>query len=425
MQANLQKLSPVLVELDVQIGAERVKTEIDKAFAAVAKTARVRGFRPGKAPRKVLAHMFGARIAQDVAQRLVDETYPQAVTQHKVQPVGNPAIEPQKVVESQPFTYKARVEVVPEIEAVKYDGLEAKRPKLEVTTDQIKEQLEVLRREHATLEPPKEERAAASGDVVTIDFHVEVEGEAIEDAGATDFQVELGGGTLIEQIDTALVGQKVGAHAHADVPMPEAHPHPLLKGRTARFHLTLKDLKVRVLPELDDEFAKDLGEHDSLADLEQEIKNDLEKQQKEKLENAVAEQLVIELVKANPIPLPPSLVERQMRMTEQEVVAQARRQGQNVSAVGQELRDKIRVDSEVKVRAGLLMAEIAKKEGIKIGDAEIEQGLTELAEQTGKNVAKLRAEYRDAKKREMLIGMILEDKVLDIIESKAKIEDES
>jgi trigger factor len=235
MQANLQKLSPVLVELDVRIGADRVKDEIDKAFAAVARTARVRGFRPGKAPRKVLAHMFGARIAQDVAQRLVDETYPKAVSQHNVQPVGNPAIEPQKIVESQPFSYKARVEVVPEIESVKYDGLTATRPKLEVSAEQIKEQLEALRREHATLEPPKEPRPAEAGDVVTIDFHVEVEGEGIEDAGATDFQVELGAGSLIQQIDEALVGQNVGGHLQSDVPMPAAHPHPKLRARPPVF----------------------------------------------------------------------------------------------------------------------------------------------------------------------------------------------
>jgi trigger factor len=136
----------------------------------------------------------------------------------------------------------------------------------------------------------------------------------------------------------------------------------------------------------------------------------LEKHHKESAGNAVAEQLVVALTQANPIPLPPSLVERQPR-----------RQGQQVSGVGDELRAKILADSEMKVRAGLLMAEIAKKESIKIGDAEIEAGLNELAEQSGKNVAKLRAEYRDPQKREMLIGMILENKVLDIIESKANI----
>ena len=360
MQVTVQKLSPVLVEFDVQVAADRVKKELDKAYTSVSKSARVRGFRPGKAPRRVLAHMFGARIAADVAQRLVDETFPQAVSKENLQPVNSPAIEPQEVLDNQPFSYKARFEVVPEIESVSYEGLTAKRPPVKVEDKQIDEALEALRHEHSTLEEPKEARPAKSGDVVIIDFQVLVGDKAVEDAGASDFQVELGGGTLLGPIEEALVGKKAGETAEANVEMPATHPHPKLKGKTATFALTLKALKERVLPAVDDELAKDLGEFDSLEELKKDIRERLEKQAKEASENAVAEQLVVELVKANPIPIPPSLVERQMRLTEQEVLSQARRQGQTGN-LGDELRTKIREDSEVKVRAGLLMAEIEER----------------------------------------------------------------
>jgi trigger factor len=243
----------------------------------------------------------------------------------------------------------------------------------------------------------------------------------IDDAGATDFQAELGTGTLIPEIESALLGKGIGEQAEATVELPAGHPHPKLAGKSALFTLTLKDLKERVLPEADDEFAKDVGDFETLDALKQDITASLEKQSKEESDNKLAEQLVIELVKANPVPLPPSLVERQKRVTEQEILERARSQGQQATGLAQELRAQIQQDSEVKVRAGLLMAEIAKTEGIQIGNDEIEEGLKELAEQTGKNVAKLRVEYRDQKKREMLIGMILENKVLDIIEAKAKI----
>jgi trigger factor len=206
--------------------------------------------------------------------------------------------------------------------------------------------------------------------------------------------------------------------------MPAQHQHPKLRGKTAAFAVTVKEIKERVLPNLDDEFAKDLGEFESLEALKADIRSRLEKKSKEASDNALAERLVVELVKKNPVPVPPSLVEQQMRITEQEILARARSSGQQATGVGDELRAQIQGDSEVKVRAGLLMAEIAKKEAIQIGNDEIEEGLKELAEQTGKNVAKLRVEYRDQKKREMLIGMLLENKVLDIIEAKAKIEDE-
>ena len=193
---------------------------------------------------------------------------------------------------------------------------------------------------------------------------------------------------------------------------------------TRRRSVRLLAVMNRLLPELDDEIAKDAGDYGTLDELKAALKEQIEKQLKEAAENTVAEQLVVELVKKNPIPIPGSLVEQQMKLTEQEILTQARARGQaTAQGIGEELRARIRADSEVKVRAGLLMAAIAKAEGIQIGEEQIEEGLKELAEQTGKNVAKLRAEYRGKQKREMLVGMILENKVLDIIEAKAKIED--
>ncbi len=423
MQVNVSRLSPVLVEFDVEVGVARVTTELEKAYSQVVRTAKVSGFRPGKAPRKVLSHLYGARIAADVAQKLVDETFPQAVTDQKMQPVTSPAVETQGVEENKPFSYKARVEVLPEIASVTYEGLVAKRPKVEVTDEAIEKELDGVRRAHSTLEPPKTARPSANGDTVTMDFTVSVDGEVIEDAGATDLPMELGGGTLLPQIEEAVLGKSVGESGTAEVPMPAQHPHPKLRGKTAKFAITLKDLKERVLPAADDEFAKDVGDFETLAALKEDIKKKLEAQAKEASDNQLAEQLVLELVKANPVPVPPSLVERQMRLTEQEILNRARSQGQRVTGLGEELRGKLVEDSEIKVRAGLLMAEIAKKEGIQIGNEELENGMKELAEQTGQPLAKVKAQYKDQKKREMLIGMILENKVLDIIEAKAKIED--
>ncbi len=424
MQINVEKISPVLVELSVEVGADRVSSEVEKAFRSVAKTAKIKGFRPGKAPRTVLNHVFGARVAADVAQRLVDETYQQAVAQQNVQPVSQPAVEQQKLESGKPFNYKARVEVLPTIESVSYEGLEAKRPSLNVSEEEVGKEVEALRRANSTLELPKSARAAQKGDVVTIDFEVVVDGSVVEGAGAKDFQVELGSGQLIESIDEALVGKKVGDKADAQVDMPAGHPHPGLRGKASTFKIDLKDLKERILPEADDEFAKDLGEFQTLAELKSDIEKQLGAKKKDEADNVLAERLVAELVKSNPIPVPPSLVQQQMRMTEQEILFRARQQGGQVGGLGAELRQRVQEDSEVKVRAGLLMAEIAKKENIQIGNEQIEEGLKELAEQTGKNVAKLRAEYAEPRRREMLIGMILENKVLDIIESKAKISDE-
>ncbi len=424
MQVNVEKISPVLVELSVEIGADRVKTEVEKAFRAVAKTARVKGFRPGKAPRQVLDHVYGARVAADVAQRLIDETYQQAVQEHKVQPVADPALETPRLERGKAYNYKARVEVLPEIEDVNYEGLEAKRAAVQVTDEEVEKELEELRRANSTLETPTEPRPAQASDVVTIDFEVAVEGEVVPGAGAKDFQVELGSGQLIEAIDQALIGKNVGDKAEASVDMPAGAPHPALQGKTCVFQIELKGLKERVLPAADDEFAKDLGDFETLEALKADLKSQIEARKKEESDNALAELLVAELVKANAIEVPPTLVQRQMRITEQEIIQRARSQGGQVGGLGDELRQRVLDDSEMKVRAGLLMAAIAKKENIQIGNEQIEEGLTELSKQTGKNVAKLRAEYAEPRRREMLVGMILENKVLDIIEAKANITEE-
>ena len=423
MQISANQLSPVLLELNVEVDAERVRVELDKAYQQLARGAKVRGFRPGKAPRKVLRHMFGDRVAADVAQRLVDETYAKAVDEQKVQTVSRPAIESQAVNENEPFTYKARVEILPKIESVNYQGFKVKRPSVVVSDDKLEEQLKLVQRANSTLEPAGESHVAVAGDVATVDFTVSVDGRPIKDASAENLDLELGQSAVLPEIEAALLGQRPPFQADVEVAVPAGSTHPELRGKKAVFSLVLRDLKTRVLPEIDDEFAKDLGEFDDLAALKKSISEDLAKRLEEAADNVVAQVLVAELVKANPIEVPPTLVQQQIQVTEQEVIRQSRAQGrgQQLSA---EMRRSIAEDSAIKVRAGLLMAEIAKSKGIQVGAPDLEEGLKGLAEQTGKNLAKLRAEYSSQQKREMLVGMILENKVLDIIEEASQIEQE-
>lgn len=424
MQVSVEKISPVLVQLNIQIDAERVTSEYEKAFQKVAKSARIKGFRPGKAPKDIVRRVFGSRVEADVVQTLVDDTFPRAVAEQNVQPVTQPSVEPERLTSGKSFAYSAKVEVLPAIESVVYEGLEAKRPQAAVGEEEIEEELTAIRRANSTLEAVSPERPVQKKDVVTCDLQVSVDGELIEEAGTTGFVIEVGEGQVFSAIEEALEGAALSQTVQAEVEMPEAHPHPRLAGKKAIFSITVKELKERILPALDDEFAKDLGEFDTLDALKEDIRKQLEAKKKEQSDNILAERLVQALVEANPIPLPPSLVAQQMQLSEREILYRAAMQGSRVTGLGDELKQQIKEDSETKVRAGLVMAEIAKKEGIQIGNEQIEEGLKELAEQSGKNVARLRAEYAEPRKREMLVGMILENKVLDIIESKAKITDE-
>jgi trigger factor len=424
MQTTVEQLSPVLVQFNVQIDAERVTSEYEKAFRNVAKAARIKGFRPGKAPREIVQRVYGSRVEADVMQRLVEETFPKATEAQQVQTVNQPTVEPDRLRSGQPFSYKARVEVLPKIESVVYEGLVAKRPKAEPSEEQIEKELGNLQRANSTLQVPPQPRPAAEKDVLTCDIEVSADGAVVPGAGTMGLAIEIGAGQVFPEIERAVTGASLGAKVSAEVDMPASHPNQALAGKKATFTIEVKEIKERILPVLDDEFAKDLGDFSTLADLREDVKKQLTAQLKDQSDNVLAERLVQALVEANPVPVPPSLVEQQARLSEREILYRAMMQGTQARGLGEELRRKVMEESETKVRAGLVMAEIAKKEEIKIGNEQIEEGLKELAAQTGKNVAKVRAEYSEPRKREMLVGMILENKVLDLIESKANISDE-
>ncbi len=416
MQVNVEKLSPVLMELQIEVPAEKVSHEVNAAYEQLKKTARVKGFRRGKAPRKILAQLYGPAIRADVAERLMNSSLQEALDDKDVQPLTQPSVEPAELKTKQSFSFKARFEVRPEIEKVEWEGLEAKRPKTEVTDEELEAEIEKLREQHSTLEPV-EGRASEKGDTATLGLKFEVLGEEQSE----ELDTELGAGQLLTFLEEGALGMKVGEEKEVKGPFPDNHPNEQLRGVETSFHITLKELKKRVLPEVDDEFAKDL-EHDDLAAMKTALTEQIAERHKQKAEEDVARALVAQLCEKNPIPVPPSLVQQQQQMAQRELMMLAQMTGQNPNDPA--LIERMKTDAETKVRAGLLMAEIAKAKDVQVTDEDLEKGYEELATQTGKNVARLKVEYRDKQKRDMLIGMILEDKVLDLMEGAAKIAEE-
>lgn len=424
MQVQTARISPVMMEMSIEVPSATVKAELDKAFNTLSKKAFVKGFRPGKTPRDVLKRLFGAQVANDVANTIVNDTLGKALTEQNVIAVSQPVVEPGTLDAAQAFTYKARFEVQPEIAEVKFEGFELFRPKVAVDEKNVDEELEKLRTMHSALKAPEPARPSKAGDVVTIDFVLRIDGKEVKDGGGQGVPLELGGGQALPELDAALTGKNVGDKTTADSKFGDTHPRTEFRGKVGTFDVTITDLKEKVPPALDDEFAKDVGNFQTLVELRADIHSKLEKMAKDKSETSVAEQIIQKLNEGNSCDVPPSLVEQQARIMEQELVMQARRMGQRFTQEQAEtLQASVRADAERKVRAGLLMAAIAKKHEFKVNDEDMEKGLAELAEETGKNIAKLRVEYREKSKRDILIGMILEDKILDFIESKSKITD--
>jgi trigger factor len=422
MQVQVARISPVVLEVAVEVPADTVRVEVEKAYSTLQRKARVRGFRPGKAPRQVLAHLYGPQVASDVVNAIVNDTLPKALSEQNVQPINQPQVEPGKFEQGATFSYKARFEVQPEIGEVAYEGLELVRPPEVATEAAVEEQLELLRRQHARLQPPEAARPAQKGDVVTIDFTLAVEGKELKDGGGEGLPLELGSGQVLPELDTALMGKTIDDKFEVDAKFPGTHASKDLAGKAGTLRVHLKEVKERILPTLDDEFAKDVGNFQTLVELRADIHTRLEKMLKDRAESALAEQIVEKLNEKNPLDVPPSLVEQQCRMMEMDLLQNARRAGQRVSPDDfAKVHGQVHADAEKKVRAGLLMGAIAKKLDVKVTDQDIQKGLEELAAESGKNVAKVRAEYNEPQRRQILVGMILEDKVLDVIEGKANI----
>ncbi len=422
MQVQVARISPVVMELAVEVAAPEVQAEVEKAYSTLQRKAHVKGFRPGKAPRQVLARLYWPQVASDVMNALVQVTLPKALTDEKVTPINQPQVEPGKLEPGAAFSYKARFEVQPEIESVDYEGLELARPPTVADEKMVEEQLGLLQKQHARLEAIDPARPAQKGDVVTIDFTLDVSGAPLKEAGSEAVQLELGSGQVLPELDAALMGKSIDDAFDVDAKLPDTNPREELRGKTSTFHVKIKDVKQRVLPTLDDELAKDIGNFQTLVELRADVHTRLQKMMKDKSDTTVAEQIVEKLSEKNPIDVPPSLVEQQCKMMEMELLQNARRMGQRPSQEDfHKIHGQVHADAEKKVRAGLLMAAIARKLGIQVDDKDIQKGLEELAVETGKNVAKVRAEYNDPQRRQILIGMILEDKVLDVIEAKATI----
>lgn len=415
MQVTVSRVSPVEVSLLVSLPRDKVSSALDKAYGELGRTARIKGFRPGKVPRGVLKQYFGVRVVSDVLQKLVDETLPTAMQDNRLEPVALPKVEPSAdLFKSDDWSYTAKVEVRPEIAAIDCGSLSLSRKSYSVSDDEVAAVIERRRDAHATLRTPEPARASKATDTITFDLDVVVDGEIKPEFAARGRTAEVGRGTLLSELDAALTGVNVADAVDVSVSFPETHRQADLAGKTATLKVKVSALQEKVLPELDDEFAKDLG-HDDFAAFRSSVRAELEKAARERAEDELKNDAIEALVKANPVPAPPSLTTQ--------VADQVRRE-LRVAAGGAPVEDeKVHVEAEDRVRAGLLLTELARTNNLLVTDADIEARYAALSKETGRSVPRLKAEYSKGGRQEMLVSGILEDKVLAFILSKASITD--
>ncbi len=421
MQVSIQKLSDILLELAIEIPADQVRGELESATQRLTKSAAVPGFRRGKIPSDVISRMFGAQLANDVAQKLINDSFQNALTQNNIVALQY-ELQQGKVHPEQPFVYRARVEVPPQIDSVKYDGFKARRVRKQITDTMLEQLLESFRQQHSTLKAPEPPRPAKEGDTVTFDFVLTIQGKPVRDGRAEGHEVVLGSPSLLKELNSALIGMSVGETASVEAHFGPGHKREDFRNKTGLFQVKLSSLKERVLPELTDELAKQAPGVSTVAELREYLKGQGEKMLQQEMEEDLARQLITELVNANPVTAPPSLVQRQFDASIDELKKVAQQQQIPFQLSEQEQRA-LSLEAVTKVRAGLLVAGISRLNGMVVTNEDFENAYKELAEESGKNIARIRADYREPEQRNVLTAMILEDKVLKLIEEKSEITD--
>ena len=420
MESEIREISPVLVEVTVEVPWDRIHKDLNDTYKELGKTARVRGFRPGKVPRDVVKQMYGQQVAAQVTGTLVEQGLMEAVQKHELHIVAQPEMEePPALEKGKPLTFKAKVEVRPKVESVDLEGLEAWQKPVEIPDEDVDAEVERLQQQHAEIQVPDPMRAAQEGDLITIDYTVTVDGEAKEDLGAEGRQVEIVDEHLLPELKEGLLGMQPGEDKIVEIGFEDDHPNEDLQGKTASFAIVAKELHEKLLPELDDEFAKDCGDYETLLELRLKIREGLEASAKQQGEAVFKDQLIDSLIEHNDIPVPPSMVQQQQQMMMYEMAQFMQMAGQQVPP-GADFFSGIEDRAKRRVQAGILLGSLARQEDIEVTDDDLEAKFQEMADQTGKHVAKVRADHQEAQ-RDSLKSQLLEEKVMALLSERAKI----
>ncbi|HUJ18156.1 MAG TPA: trigger factor [Nitrospirota bacterium] len=423
MKAVLEDVSPVKKKLHIQVAVDVIAHEMGKAVADVARKAKIPGFRPGKAPKSVVERHYAMEIESEVMNKLITASYLQALEEHKLSPVDVPSISNISPFDrNAPLNFTAVVEVRPKIELGAYEGLEVKDHSVAVSDDELNQTIDHLREMYAELQPV-EGRALEKTDTAIIDFEGFREGKPIEGAKASGHMLALGTNSLIPGFEEQIVGMNQGESREIAVTFPGDYSNKELAGTAANFTVALKEIKKKVLPELNDEFAKDIGGNKSVAELTEGIKKDLEARKRDELAAAQREEIMAKLIEAHSFEVPQGMVERELQSMARQHVTRMARRGVDVTKTfdAGKFREENRAIAEKRVRGILLLDVIGEKEGVQVSEQEVNSALAAMAKSTGQTLDAVR-KYYDSMDGGLdnLRSSITQEKTLALLLSKAK-----
>jgi trigger factor len=421
-EVKIEEINSVKKKLSFEIPWSDVKNELDSAYVVVGKKARIKGFRPGKVPRKVLELHYRDEAEGEAISSIVSKSYLEALEKNDIMPIDQPVIDQKGIDKDQNFSYTATVEIHPVVEPKDYTGLEVEKTELKVTKKDVDGRLDQLKEMYATLEDVEEDRGLEEGDFAVIDFEVTVDGKERKELASKNYMLQLGAGMFIPGFEDKVKGLKKGEEKEVSLTFPDNFDPKDIAGKEGLYSVTVKDIREKKVPELDAEFIKNFEKYETLNDLKKDIKKSIEEEKKAALESDVTKKLIDALLEKNIFEVPSLWIERQIYIMTLDTQQRMIRNGMppdKVMEISANLHDRFQEQATTMVKSTLLLNKIAEKESITVEENEIEERLKEIATQSARDLETVKETYEKNNLFEGLKNEILEKKTLEFIKDKA------
>jgi trigger factor len=416
MQVSLTATGGLERRLEVAVPAQQVTSEVEQRLKRLSRTARLKGFRPGKAPIAIVRQQFGEQVHAEVVSDLLRSSFAEAVTQEHLKPAAGPRIEPIALQPGADLKYAAVFEILPEVTVKPFGTIAVERPSASVTDADLEAMIESMRRQHPKFAPVQ--RPAQTTDRVTIDYDGRVDGAAFEGSEGRDVNFIVGAGRVLSQLETAVVGASSGETRTANVAYPAGHASTALAGRTAEFTLTVKQIEEQTLPEVDEEFCRAFAvEEGGVEALRAEVRKSMERELEGVIRNRVRAQILDGLYRDNPLDVPRAMVEESIQRLQADM---AQRIGAR-DAAQLPARESFEEPARRRVALGMVMAEIARAEDLKPDRARVLSRVDELAAQYPNSEEVRRAYLQNSEAMRQIESAVLEDEVVERVLAQAQV----
>ncbi len=397
MKVSVEDVNTVKKILHVEVPRETVGQELNEAYGTLKKTAKIKGFRPGKAPRSVLERLFKKDVHSDITSKLMQSSFIEALKETGLNIIGTPQIDPPDLKADEPYQYDATVEISPVIDTIDFKGLTLKKNMYKATDVEMDTQIKILQKNLAQRTPIEEQRPVQDGDFVLIDYEGFKDGNPFEETEKTEnFLMQIGRGTISKDLDPEIIGMVPDESKEISVAFAEDHPNTKLAGLELTFAVKLNEIREEVLPELDDAFAKRLGEFNTLDDLKKEITSNLKQGYDKRSEHELNEQIFKALIEKTDFELPDTLVEMELDGILNEAERSYSAQGMSLEEAGitrENLSDNHRGTAEKQVRRHLILNKIVEQEKLTLSDEDLEKGYVEMAASARQDLEFIRDYY--------------------------------